>query len=332
LAERIEVSLAHDIAFIVAAEVRKIRPEASWEVIRERFASGVYRWIAFPDRDGEELVGYGRVLLSRILAAEGQVERLTHGAQGPEVVLTRLRAQVKRLSSKAMAAAPAEPEGPAKVWSSRFEVRRPPKPGAPAAPRPLVEALEAFRNAGFFASRAGESAEKLAKSFQEMWRAVEEEELPLDPLVLLDDALLELDYERTYAEMVDAGVLPGEKAYETTVRGLAKVSDGALEVISVDEDWTSEEDYMTVTVDLPGGTHRIRLRQMIDWMDPYIVTELNALLPEDGPRFWFFDNGGQYGLVVRATRAERQALAEARGTRLDEEPPTWWNIRFHEDE
>ena len=89
---------------------------------------------------------------------------------------------------------------------------------------------------------------------------------------------------------------------------------------------------MTVTVDLPGGTHRIRLRQMIDWMDPYIVTELNALLPEDGPRFWFFDNGGQYGLVVRATRAERQALAEARGTRLDEEPPTWWNIRFHEDE
>jgi hypothetical protein len=331
LADSIEASLAHDIGFIVASEIRRVRHDAAWEIMEQRVGPEVSRWLVFPNRDGEELVQDGRALLVRTLAAEGDIHRLSWSGQDSEGMLRVLRRQAERLSSSFEPSTSPEPEQSALVWSSRFEVRKLPVPDTPPAPRSLVEAVEAFRRAGFFASSTGQSSEELARAFQLTWHSVDKEELPLEPPMLLDEALLDLDYERTYGEDIEADVARGEKVYETTVMGLAKVSGGALEVLAVHEDWSSEEGHVTVIIDLAEGSHQIRLHNFGDWVDPAIITGVNALLPEDGPRFWFFDNGGQYALVVRATRAERQELAESRGTQLLEEPPSWWSSLLAEE-
>ena len=171
------------------------------------------------------------------------------------------------------------------------------------------------------------SEANLARSLQETWRSVERAGLPLEPALFLDEALLELDYERTYGEDIEADVGPGQKVYETTVMSLAKVSGGVLSIWAEagQEDWDSESDHVTVKVQLAAGQWiDIRLRQLGDFVDPNIVRGINSALPGDGPRFWFFDNGGQHALVVRATHDERRALSRGRGTQLMEDPPSWW--------
>ena len=118
------------------------------------------------------------------------------------------------------------------------------------------------------------SEANLARSLQETWRSVERAGLPLEPALFLDEALLELDYERTYGEDIEADVGPGQKVYATTVMSLAKVSGGVLSIKAGQEDWDSESDHVTVKVQLAAGQWiDIRLRQLGDFVDPNIVRD-----------------------------------------------------------
>src|SRR5262249_33126349 len=50
----------------------------------------------------------------------------------------------------------------------------------------------------------------------------------------------------------------------------------------------------------------------------------NELLTDEEPRLWFFDHDSRLGIVTRATQAERDALLNLTGIRLDRDPPAWW--------
>ena len=81
---------------------------------------------------------------------------------------------------------------------------------------------------------------------------------------------------------------------------------------------------MVVSFRLGTERNRLVLAERDDWINPFVVSGLNDLLPSAGPRFFFVDNGGQIAIVTRATEEERQALEEMRPVRLLSEPPDWW--------
>jgi hypothetical protein len=60
---------------------------------------------------------------------------------------------------------------------------------------------------------------------------------------------------------------------------------------------------------------RLVLQDRNDWIDPGVITWLNHLVPNAGPRFFFLDAGGQMTIVTRATETEAERLAGLRSSR-----------------
>ena len=74
------------------------------------------------------------------------------------------------------------------------------------------------------------------------------------------------------------------------------------------EDWKSQPGSVVVSFRLGNERHQLVLAEDDDWINPFVVTSLNNLLPNDGPSFFFVDNGGQMALVTRATERWRNCV------------------------
>lgn len=103
----------------------------------------------------------------------------------------------------------------------------------------------------------------------------------------------------------------------------AVLSRGFLKVARVKEDWKVEPG--SVHVSFFRGDQRIQFSvpDNGDWIDPGVVLAVNELLPPEGPRFYFVENGGaNHAVITRATEYERFLLEATRPISPGERTPT----------
>ncbi len=319
----LEASLAHEIGFILVSEIRAKVPGLAWGTTGETARGGERYGVALPAWLGMDPIGEARVpfrVSMHYAANPDLVEYLNeHSFDWRKTYRSCVDYTVQ------MVTAPPEPlafEVPLPSWGSSFEPRRPPQPEAGPAPARLVEAVESFRRAGFFADASSSSADELAMSLQSTWRASQHADLPLASPEI-DGALLLMDYERVVFLDTEADVVGGNRMYEGLVHALAGISGGQLKVRSVTEDW-SRSPTVVIEVKLPRRSATLEVRAMGDRFDHAIVEGVNTLMPKGGARFWYYDDGTETAVIVRATEAERQVLRRERGVELQQAPPGWW--------
>ncbi|HLI56994.1 MAG TPA: hypothetical protein VKY26_08150 [Actinomycetota bacterium] len=337
----LELSIAHDLGFLVVASARNHRPELAWSLDRNRMPFSFGR-SKQPPRLNVPTVApsalYGspfhppaRLLAEAMWAMPEGINDAMHQYYEEEHATRRQEPSPLTLLYRALLSAPvsresepqrARPQPTGRLSKRRFKLL-PPGPPTQAPRRPLVKAVAAFRGAGWFASAPREwSDEQLAASLDAAWRRTEGE--PLDVGGGLDECLLQLDEERTLTFDTEADVAEGEMVYRSVLAGLASRSGGALQIRQVREDWQLAPNAVVISFRLNSRRVEFTLPDDGDWIDPGIVVELNRQLPAEGPRFYFFDNGGQTAMVVRATELERRSLAAVRRIRLSNSPPRWW--------
>ena len=315
-------SVAHDLALIIADCVRAVRPELAWQPYfrtdRRTFVIGFD-----PGRPRADLIGeiadfltqtaarprgtrghelrdwYGRTLLRGF-------ERAAHGVVVPDVGEVFPDARSVR------------------GWPRR-DISRGARRGAPgpAPPPELAAALEVFRAAGWFETIKRGSVQ-LARVVQAAWRFYEGEDLRHDAAGLCR-RLLMLDSSRTWSDDVDAGVQPGDGIYSHLLEEVSHIRGKALgRLWGGEEDWASRPGDLLLTFRARGGKQQLLIPSPGQYLSAALFTGLNDLAPEEGPRLWFADQGPPAAIVTRATAAERAALEDATGLRLDPDPPQWW--------
>jgi hypothetical protein len=319
-------SVAHDLALIVADCARTARPGLAWqpdfETLRQRFVIGID-----PGRPQADLIGeiadfltqtaarprgtrghelrawYGRTLLRGY-------ERAARGGVAPEVTDVFPDARSVR------------------GWPRRDILRRA-RPGSPPQAQPqvqpaeLVTALDNLRAAGWFETVKRGSAQ-LARLVQASWRIYEGEDLPLDAAELYG-RLLMLDSSRTWSDDVDAGVQPGDGIYGHLLEEVSHIRGKALgRLWDQQEDWASRPGDLLLRFRTREGKRQLLIPSPGRHLSAALFTGLNDLGPGESPRLWFVDQGPPVAIVTRATSAERAALEDSTGLRLDPDPPQWW--------
>jgi hypothetical protein len=325
----IEASLAHDIGFILASEVQRVHPSLVWGVTGGGTDEMPMYGVSLPAPNGADLIDLARTLLRTSLYQKAAPEYFQSGsydAREPRWWATWLRRTVDNLvaelgSVSAGKGIPREVEP--LLWKSPFSPRvTPPRADTPA-PYELLEAVAAYRENGFFADTQGSSPTELARALGETFLQVTGGSIPLTSPDL-DQALLDLDVERTIVFDIEADVAAGNRAYESVVYALGAISGGFLRVLSVREDWSVRPE-VSVNVELEQRSFALTLHERGDYVDAAVVLELNELMPGEAGKFWFYDAGPQEAHIVRATSTERRWLAQRRDTQLLEEPPGWWS-------
>ena len=329
-AEVLFQSLIHDLAFIVISAARVIRPDLRWQVHAwvNRAAPLVPLYLAtlWSEPPWINPIGYVGSFVNNVLVQTRYGER---GGPPPEYlqqICDRLGGDEREHWPRRMPLAPGELET---LLARDREMRaaerpmHPPRRSDPPAPPGVVTAAAAFRGAGSFARWSKLSDDDLARALAAAWLRMDWEDLPEDPEEL-DWSLLIFDADRTVYEDAEADVSMGNKIYVAYLRMLSKRSGGAFRITNVKEDWKSQPGSVVVSFRLGNKRHQLVLAVGDDWINPFVITGLNNLLPNDGSRFFFVDNGGQMALVTRATEEERRALEELRPVRLLSEPPDWW--------
>jgi hypothetical protein len=186
----------------------------------------------------------------------------------------------------------------------------------------LRSIVMAYREAGFFSEYAALNDDDLVASLAALWFASEGEPIPI---VNARGALLELDRSRTIADDAEADVHESNGVYVQLLRDLMAISGGSLKVEDIEEDWTTDPKRVLLRFSMGRVPQQIILRDFGDFIDPGMVVQLNAMLDSGGPQFYFFDEGGQRAVIVRATPSERTTLESLTGIQLLEQPPGWWS-------
>lgn len=330
-ADALVLSLAVDLGLVVAAAAREKKPGLEWQVAQVQLYSATRRQVTVYAStlnaawgDQADPVHTSLLLL---LSATSQLFEFRIGSEAqdayPSSALARCYEDIFRTDTPPVAdvgrrSSTAVP----RVWKSRFARLRAPLRGRPTFSAEAVVAVGAFRRAGWFAGHEELSDEQLTARLEATLMAVDGFELP-DEASELDEILLGLDAARTFGDDTEADVAEGNAVYVGLAKGLAALLGEDFRITNVKEDWADNWSVL-VRFRLNGTPTQIRLRQCNDWVDPRFFTELNALLPENGPRFWFVHNGGQNAIVTRATAQERAELESSRRIRLHESPPQWW--------
>jgi hypothetical protein len=336
LAQALLASIGHDVGFVIGSCVHRVRPAARW--VASDFPIPVQvRKGASPRGD--------HLLTLNPLRADWRSQPMTRAmhlliwalkwrdTDRERALRSLLDCYFENLSEEPLPLPPrraTRPSSrPAEVWHHTYAHRPDPTAANGVPPDEVVEVVAAYRRAGFFADGAEESDVALAASLSAAWREVAGSDGSLLDASSLDEELLCLDRQRTFWDDAEFDVGEGNKAYVTVVRALAELSDGAFRPKAVSEHWGTG-GRVRVSFVFDGSRHSITLRDAGDWLDPDLVVGINRLLPEDGPRFWFYDNGGQTAVVTRATKAEVHLLESVRPVRLQSLPPSWW-IEIIED-
>jgi hypothetical protein len=321
----LELSLLHDVAFILVEQARAGGGALNWSLKRVRHGNVALYWVTVKGievtKDVKEFLR-SAMTFSRDPGRYIDDPRYPASPAGMRLRLQQLVAELALEQGPASAS-----EAPVNVrdgaYVPEFQGSPEPGPGTLRPPRGLVEALEVYRRIGFFQQSGSLSLETLAALLQSQWEETVVDDMPEEGSQL-DAALLALDVHRTVRFDIEADVGPGNQVYVWLVKALVYISDGLLPIASVEEDWSSSGEVTLKLTLVDGAARSVTVADMDDYVDGAAVVRMNDLMAEDGARFWFYDEGPQTGQVVRATKAERSALAQARGVVLSVEPPSWW--------
>jgi hypothetical protein len=311
-------SLAHDLALLIADAARRERPGITWQPVFDTSRGHFVVTI-----DGDPNFGLIEYLVEFLM----QSVATPRGARGREL-RNWFSLTLQRCVERAVHGPPvtrvfdAFPDVQSDLAYPRLTISRP-KRSDPPAPDALVAAAEKFRQAGWFDSVKFSSAD-VARAAQNAWRTFEGEDIPAEPAEIYWRLLL-LDGGRTWSEDVDAGIQPGDGVYEAIAESLSHAGVKAIRgLYDADEDWASTPGDLSLALPAQRGKPKILIPAPAPYISAALFTGLNELLPDDGPRLWFFDHGPPIGIVTRATEAERDALELLTGIRLDRDPPAWW--------
>src|SRR3954470_19604271 len=148
----------------------------------------------------------------------------------------------------------------------------------------LVQTVHDLRALAFF-DRPGLSDEDVAADLAEDYEfACNEPPDRSRPLIELE--LLRFDDPRVWWEDTEADVGDGNGAYLDAVAGLAGISRDVFRPSRITETWETETGPIDVGFVLEGERRVVRPRYLSDYLDiEGLVDGINALLPDDGPRF-----------------------------------------------
>jgi hypothetical protein len=202
------------------------------------------------------------------------------------------------------------------IGSTRVDVPRPASSGpactvAIPTDQTIGQRVAALRDLGLFADRPDLSNEDITQRVEATLDEMHGGDLrPDDPLLEL--VVAALDESRVWWGDLEADVGAGSEAYVTTLEQWAAISDGAFEPEDLRETWDSPEGPVTVGFTLGGEHVELRPEYLEDWLDPRIVTPINARIAASGRQFGLFQAFDQSLFLMALTSDERRAL-EARG-------------------
>ena len=209
---------------------------------------------------------------------------------------------------------------------SRFVLKRPPRSPAPA-PVEVEKAVARLRAIGWYGSWK-HSDEELARAVCTAWHLATGRSLPSDPEMVWTCLLL-MDSERTWFEDVDVNLRGiGDQLYGSMAFALEGIGGRGFGGFSdPEEDWRSTPGIVEFSVRWRRKLRHFRIPQTSDGLlHPCLSQEINALLPEDGPRLFFLDIGPTVAVVVRLSEEERQQLRALTHLDLLDGPPSWWTL------
>jgi hypothetical protein len=170
-----------------------------------------------------------------------------------------------------------------------------------------------YRGLGFFARHAGLSdhdlAARLAADHLEEWGE------PLPPPVsappLPDVLVMTKDPQRAWWLDLECDALPGNDVYAGALTRLAEISDRAFDPAGAHEAWNDAGSRATVTFDLAGSRHEIRVRSGDGWFDVGLIARVNDLL--DGPGRFCVATPGDQTIVVLFLDEDQATRLAGRG-------------------
>jgi hypothetical protein len=312
-------SVAHDLAFIVVDCARAARPELAWQpyfdTYHRRFVVGLD-----PGPPPWDLVDQ----IAEFLVQSVSRPRGTRGHALREWHALTLQRGYERAARGTVTAdvGLTFPDATAVRGHPRWDIPGPAR-SDPAAPAELAAAVDVLRAAGWFEAKRSSSAD-LARAAQAAWRRYEGSDITAAPGQIYA-RLVMLDASRSWSDDVDAAVQPGDDLYTHLVSEVSRIRGKALGSLwDTDEDWASRPGDLLLSFRSRRGKHRLVIPSPGRYLSAALFTALNELTQADQPRLWFVDQGPPVGVVTRATLAERGALQDATGLRLDAGPPDWW--------
>jgi len=107
--------------------------------------------------------------------------------------------------------------------------------------------------------------------------------------------------------------------YVVIAERLAALSKGALPLTDVEDSVDVEDGEARLSFKLDGQLHVLEPAVDDDWVDPLVLTRMTELLDGRGTgrRFTYVDLEGQDCLIGCSTDAERRALAQATGLKVE---------------
>ncbi|MGO9880688.1 MAG: hypothetical protein ACLPSM_15240, partial [Acidimicrobiales bacterium] len=245
---RVERSVAFDLGLVLLAAARRVRDDLVWHLAREPVivGSGRSRQKFFLPTVDDEHMSLFQATSGILHAGYSQVERLSQTPDSREEFIVQVYRWLITPSQSIASADSVEVTDAVaprvhRLWQrSEWPLVRP-TPNAPAPPIELIEAVRAYRNAGWYSPLKRYGDERLAATLQATFRAADGDELPLTP-PSLDQWLIVMDESRTWSEDVEADVGEGQNVYIDLLRVLAKRSGGSFEVKAAKEDWDHDAD------------------------------------------------------------------------------------------
>jgi hypothetical protein len=178
---------------------------------------------------------------------------------------------------------------------------------------PVLAAVAALRQIGFFADRAGPDpivTGDLVAEYRGMWGRVPDARDPL-----LDLELLRFDPDRVWWEDTEQDVAPLNDAYVEAIQGWAAISRGAFEPTRVEERWDTPRGPVRINLTHAGQSRELVARYLDDYLDLAVLGQLNDIITDGPYRFRVHAPFDQTAFVIACTDDERQRL-EARGWRF----------------
>jgi hypothetical protein len=206
------------------------------------------------------------------------------------------------------------------LGSTRIDVPRPSGPVA-ATCQPLshgptdgeatAERVAGLRKLGFFAGRT-ESDAALAATIDE--QSIAEFGTAPDPDNPISDLVVAgVDDQRVWWNDLEADVGPSNNVYASTLDAWSAISVGAFAPTAVQETWASSSGPITVAFTLEGKRETLKPSYLEDWIDPAILTRINALIEPTGRQFELYRAFDQTLFLTALTAEEKRALERDRG-------------------
>jgi hypothetical protein len=203
------------------------------------------------------------------------------------------------------------------LGTTRIDVPRPSThPDSPCAfaiqpGESVEERVGDLRALGLFRDRPTDSNEIIANEV----RAAVDRTFGIEALA--DDLLGELivaahDETRVWWFDLEADVVDGNRIYEWALAAWGAISVGVFAPSDVTEAWQGENGPVTVTFNFAGEPRTLMPAYLDDWIDPMILTDINALIAGSGRQFRLFKAFGQDAYLLALT-GEEQAALESRG-------------------